>query len=67
MPAGAGGFLHSLWRRLLRARTGPDAIAMLPSQTAAPPADTALGLLPKAERPTQSLTAKAQTNAARPD
>jgi branched-chain amino acid transport system permease protein len=67
MPAGAGGFLHSLWRRLLRARTGPDAIAMLPSQTAAPPADTAPGLLPKAERPTQSLTAKAQANAARPD
>jgi branched-chain amino acid transport system permease protein len=67
MPAGAGGFLHALWRRLLRARTGHDAIAMVPSQTAAPPADTAPGLLPKAERPTQSLTAKAQANAARPD
>jgi branched-chain amino acid transport system permease protein len=59
MPAGAGGFLHAMWRRLLRAQQGQTAAPAADPEIAGAPDETMPALEPKAERIQPPLAAKA--------
>ncbi len=51
MPAGAGGFLHAMWRKVLRSRAGPGVLGAPPVDAETLSDETATGLTGMAAAP----------------